>query len=445
MKQDKSDLVLHLPPHPSARYLLAVSGGIDSMVMADLFLKAGIGFEVAHMNFGLRGESSDKDEALVRSWCQKHQKIVHVRKGTMYSGENEERSSVQERARTLRYRFFQECCMERNLQFVATAHQANDQIETVLFHFFRGTGIKGLQGIPYRNGIIVRPVLHIMRRHIEQYALEHQIAYRDDESNATTKYTRNKIRHQLIPVLSEIIPSWEQNMLLNLQRFQDAARLYQCEVDRNLKHILIPHGRHYRIPIGKLKKIPAAATVLYEALHSFGFVFEQCKRLLDMIGSQSGTYIESHSWMITRNRAHFILSERNSIESDYILIEKGTETIHAGQSQFSFKHIREIPDPWPSGNDSIYIDESQLEFPLTLRRWKEGDYFYPLGLNKKKKLSRLFIDLKWSQPEKEECWILESNQRIVWVAGVRADHRFRVTPQTKSIVRIKVRKTDPPA
>ncbi len=423
------------------KYLLAVSGGIDSMVMCDVFLQNKISFGVAHCNFQLRGSESDGDENLVKQWCENNSIPFFVKKMNTKQYADEHRLSVQVAARELRYRFFYELIEKEAFDFIATAHHQDDNIETVLFHFFRGTGIQGMTGIPAENKKTARPFLHISKKEIICYARDHKIVYRDDRSNQKNDYTRNKLRNDIIPQLEEIFPAFRNNIAQNIARFHEVNLLYREQADRYKKRLLEQRGKDFYIPLMKLKHVSPLPTILYELLKPFGFNSEQSEQAILLMESETGHMIENAAYRLFKNRNFFIITEKNTTTSEVILIENDTENIHTADFEFIFK--TEAKDDFKLKKDPAVCqaDKGLLEFPLILRKWRQGDYMYPFGMKKKKKVSRILIDMKIPLHEKENTWVIESNKKIVWLAGLRMDERFRVDSATDKIFIINTKKS----
>jgi len=422
----------HIPANK--KYLLAISGGIDSMVMLDLFVKNKIACAVAHCNFNLRAAESDGDEQLVRRICAENNITCYVQAMETEKYVAEHKVSIQVAARTLRYAYFEQLCQEHHFDFIATAHHTNDNIETVLFHFCRGTGIQGLTGIQAINHNIIRPLLDIQKKDIQAYAKSHAIAYRDDSSNQKQDYTRNKLRLNIIPQLEEIFPSFEQNMLANIERLQEANMLYAQAIEKHRQKLIELRGKDFYIPILKLKAVKPMHTILYELLKPFGFSFEQSQQVVLLMDSQTGAYVENENHRVYKNRNVLIITSRQTTLSDRVVIESPNTKLSFADGEMTLQLIN------PSGIQLLTelhianINADLLEFPLVLRPWKTGDYLYPFGMLKKKKVSRVLIDMKISQPQKEKTWVLESNQKIVWIVGLKMDNRYRVTDKTKSIL-----------
>jgi tRNA(Ile)-lysidine synthase len=426
--------------HKDKKYLLAVSGGVDSMVMCDLFLKTNVKFAVSHCNFQLRNEASDLDEDLVKSWCIKNDISCYVKKMDTLAYVNKHNTSIQVAARELRYGFFNELLNVLQFDFIATAHHQDDTIETVLFHFFRGTGIQGMTGIPAVNGNVIRPMLHCEKIEIIEYANSNKIAYRDDASNKKNDYTRNKLRNIIIPQLEEFFPGFKNNMSQNIVRLNEVNEIYSTQINVYKKKFIEQRGKDFYIPILKLKLQHTLSTILYELLKPFQFSFDQSQQVLQMIDSQTGSIVENEFYRIIKNRNFFILTEKNTKQTDLILIETSDKKVEL--KDFDLKIVHKEKSNFVLQTDESYcqVDFSQLEYPLLLRKWREGDYMYPLGMDKKKKIARILIDAKVPLNEKENCWVLESNKKIVWLVGMKIDNRFKYTKQTNKIVEFTYKK-----
>ncbi len=431
--------------------ILAVSGGVDSIVLCELCQQAGFNFEIAHCNFQLRGEESERDEKFVKTIGDKYEKKVHIKKFDTEIYCFERKISIQVGARELRYKWFDELLNEiagasghssSNLtpasisSYLLTAHHANDDIETLLMNFFKGTGIKGLRGILPKQGKIIRPLLFAKKEEIISFANENHLSFVEDSSNISDKYTRNFFRNQLIPSVQKIFPKVEDNLMDNITRFTDIEVLYNESVDLNKKKLLEYKGEEVHIPVLKLLKTKALPTVIYEIIKDYNFTSHQVGDILHLLKSDSGKYISSPTHKIIRNRKWLILAAHNNPESSVIIINEEDKEIDFVKGNLSFEKI-EIADNKISGdNDTALLDADTFTFPLILRKWKQGDYFYPLGMMKKKKLSKFFIDQKMSLTDKENVWILESNKKIIWIIKKRIDERFKIQASTKDVIKI---------
>lgn len=422
--------LLHTAMQP---LLLALSGGIDSMVLAHLLRSRNIPFEVAHADFGLRGEESDADRRFVEDWCKGHDIVCHVHRFNTRAEADASGESIQETARKLRYAWFETLRQQRGLKAIATAHHQDDSVETLLFHFFRGTGLRGLCGIPDRQGKVVRPLQRWTRAQVMAYAKEQSVPFREDSSNASAQYTRNKLRHDVLPRLEEVFPSVRQNLSGNLERFGEAYALYHAEVERYRRKLLDWRGREAWLPIRKLKNIPALATLLHEFYAPYGFS-GRAEELKAMTKAHPGAVLHSVTHRLIRHGDFLILTSAATAASGHILIQEGEQETHAPDFRLNIRTMT-MPDRIPAlGPEECYADADQLQYPLLLRPWKPGDYFYPFGMKKKKKIARLLIDARVPVHEKEKVWVLESAGRILWVVGVRADERFRVGPKTRQVL-----------
>jgi tRNA(Ile)-lysidine synthase len=422
----------------SKSFLLAVSGGIDSMAMCHLFLEAGIPFSVAHCNFGLREKESDGDEMAVINWCKEHEVVCYQTRFDTAAVAEETKKSIQETARDLRYEWFEQIRKEHGLVAVATAHHAGDNAETMIMNMCRGTGIAGLHGIPERNGSVIRPLLFATREAIVAYVTEKSISYREDSSNKKDDYLRNAIRHHIMPLMEQYMPGAAIRMRETANRVLEAEILYNKVLEKEKKRLLQQRGQDVYVPINLLVKTKPLHTICYELFKPFDFNAAQTVHILSLLQAETGRYISSATHHIIRNRDFLIVTAVKTEETDFIQVEEPPRTIIAGDRTFKFVFKDQVHD-LDSGPDTVYVDASKISFPLVLRRWKEGDYFYPLGMGmKKKKVSRFLIDQKVPLHEKKNIWVLVSDKRIVWIAGKRLDERFKVTPATSSILSIKV-------
>ncbi|HEY0677838.1 MAG TPA: tRNA lysidine(34) synthetase TilS [Chitinophagaceae bacterium] len=464
------------------KLLLAVSGGVDSVVLCELCRLSGFDFIIAHCNFQLRGEESERDEVFVKSLGERYNTSVMVKRFDTELYAKQHKCSIQVAARDLRYAWFQEILNsslinthsvpEHNKKntsdnirqpssgkYIVTAHHADDNIETMLMNFFKGTGITGMRGMLPKQGQIVRPLLFASKQQLKKFAEENHLSWVEDSSNAQEKYSRNFIRHKILPVISEIYPQAESNLANSIHRFREIENLYRQSIDQLIKKLVERKGVELHIPVLKLKKTNAVTTILFELTHPLGFTPKQAEEAAGLIDSETGKYISSETHRIFKNRNWLIIAPLETTVAENILIEEHTRTIRfaGGVLNFSeaviddvsnslkqFVDRKEIADPKSKkrkttsqeDNRTVFIDASVISFPLLLRKWKQGDYFYPLGMRKKKKLARFFIDLKLSTIEKEKVWVIESDKKIVWVVGYRIDDRYKITDYTDRILKI---------
>ncbi len=422
---------------PGQTVLLAVSGGADSMVMADLFLKSGIPFAVAHCNFGLRGEASVLDEQLVLDWCDRNKIKCHRVQFETKEKSAEWKKGTQETARILRYEWFELIRQEHGYAIVVTAHHANDNVETLLINLFKGTGIGGLHGIMPENGNIIRPLLFATKEMLAAYAAEQSITYRHDASNDTDDYLRNAVRHNIVPAIQQWFPNAVVNVNESIERFGEAEILYKKAIAQERKKLMEQRGHDYYIPVLKLRHHEPLATIMYELLYPFGFSSAQLPNVLSLLDAETGRYVSSSTHRVIRNRDFLVITTIPADTADLIIVEAAPCAIEAGKYHFSFS-IQPKPAKIPADPEVAYLDMSSITFPLILRKWKMGDYFYPFGMKMKmKKVSRLLIDQKVPLHEKEDIRIVECGKRIAWVSGIRPDERFRVKDTTTQVLVVK--------
>jgi tRNA(Ile)-lysidine synthase len=424
----------------SKRTLLAVSGGMDSVVMCHLFKEAGFPFAIAHCNFQLRGEEANGDEQSVKQLAEKLEvPFFTIRFNTKeYAEQN--KISIQVAARNLRYEWFEKIRKENNCRLIATAHQHNDNIETALFNFIKGSGVRGLRGIPVRQGNIIRPILFATRTQIEQYVKDNNLTYREDSSNAETKYTRNKIRHELIPLIETINPAFEKTFAEKLDILTELEELYTSRNGRQAKQLFLQRKDDVYIPILKLKKTKHASTVLYEYLKEYDYTIEQVYDMLANLDDTPGKQFVTAKARIIKDRKFFILSLNTNKQFTTAIINEGDKAVNLGDKELAIEELSKEGLKIKPDAAFAYLDKSKLEFPLIIRHWKQGDYFYPFGMGmKKKKVSKFFKDIKMPLHQKETVWVLESNKKIAWVAGHRLDERFKVTDKTTAVVQIKIK------
>jgi tRNA(Ile)-lysidine synthase len=420
--------------------LLTVSGGMDSMVMCDLFYQAGFPFAVAHCNFNLRGAESDADEQLVKSLAKKYKIDVFTKSFATKKYAEQKNISIQLAARELRYAWFEELRKEKQFDLIATAHHLNDNIETIIYNLIKGTGIKGLRGIPLRNDYIIRPLLFASREEIAACQKENEIAFREDSSNADDKYTRNKIRHLLIPFMKEINPSLEKTFGDKIDLFTELEALYEKQVNKPVRGLFLQRKEDIYIPILKLKKTKNASTILFEYLKDFGFNAEQVDDMLANLDSTPGKQFLTDKARIIKDRRFFILTRLSQKDFTTQLIQKGDTELNLPGAHLKLSVVKSEDLKISADKNQAFIGLSKLEFPLIVRHWKQGDYFYPFGMKmKKKKLKKFFTDQKVALNEKETIWVIESNQKIVWVAGHRMDERFKVAGNTTEVLRVQLK------
>lgn len=420
--------------------LLTVSGGIDSVVMCELFHQAGYKFGIAHCNFQLRGDESEGDENFVEELAEKYGVQFHSVSFDTSAFAKKNKLSIQVAARKLRYDWFEEIRTQFDYSFIATAHHQDDSIETFFINLIRGTGIAGLHGILPKQNNIIRPLLFTNKDQIELFAKKNKLEYREDSSNASDKYVRNKIRHKLIPILKELNPNIHKTIAEDIQRLSDTEKVYKKEIVDKRSKIIKEDKNGIQISIKELKKLNPIEPYLFEFLYPLGFNSATVDEIIESLNGQSGKQFFSATHRLIKDRDFLFLESRDKNQESR-LKNKGNHFIKKNQTELSndtlrlnFKTISKSTNYELRTTNSIAnIDFDKLEFPLEVRKWKNGDIFYPLGMKGKKKLSDFFIDKKISISEKENIWLLTSKNEIVWVIGLRLDDRFKVTDKTKKI------------
>ncbi|MBS3768742.1 MAG: tRNA lysidine(34) synthetase TilS [Bacteroidales bacterium] len=421
---------------PDDRILLGVSGGVDSMVMAYLFLKAGFTFAIAHCNFGLRGEESENDQEFVQSFSSEHDLAFHTKKFDTETFASENKLSVQMAARRLRYRWFDQLRQRYNYDVIAMGHNKDDLVETFFINIARGTGLKGITGIKPRNHDIVRPLLFATREEIMKHSADNDIAFREDSSNRTVKYSRNKIRHHIIPEFQRLNPRFLETVRENTERFQDAYTIYLRAVEEKKAELTCEKGKELYIDIRKLHELKEKNTYLFEILKPYEFTKEVIHEIVEHLEDEPGKEFFSSTHKLIRDRDYLIVAprEKEGITRFYI-----DEWIHRIDKPIPLKFnlIEDVQNyRIPRDPHKVAIDYDKVQFPLMLRKWKHGDYFKPFGFEHYKKLKDFFVDRKYSILDKERVWILASGEKIVWIVGDRLDDRFRVDDNTRQILEI---------
>ncbi|WP_179320047.1 tRNA lysidine(34) synthetase TilS [Winogradskyella helgolandensis] len=418
------------------RLLIAISGGIDSVVLAYLCKNLNLNFSLAHCNFNLRAEESNKDEDFVLELAEALDVEVFIQNFDTQAYADENKRSIQMAARELRYDWFKELAQQLKFDYILTAHHADDNLETFLINFTRGTGLNGLTGIPMVNGNVVRPLLPFSRLQIEAFAKEQQINWREDASNASRKYLRNKLRHEVVPILKEINPQLLDSFQNTLSHLNDTALILDEQLSEFKKRAIVSDdhlGTTFRVSEFKNTTNPKA--YIFETFKHYGF--NEWNDILDLLDAESGKLVKSNSHRLIKHRDHLILATLSHAEqSEVSLYIKECDT--AINTPFGNLVISEVDAISETPNHIIYVDKNRLKFPLELRLWKTEDLFQPLGMTGKKKVGKYLKDEKTSLVEKENTWVLTSDNNVIWVVGKRGDERFKVKANTKSILKFTV-------
>lgn len=423
-----------------SKVLVGLSGGPDSMVLIHLLMQLGYNCIAAHCNFHLRGKDSDKDAAFVSKWCNENNiPLFTIDFDTEeYAATN--KISIEMAARELRYNWFEKLRLEQNADVVGIAHHQDDSVETILINLIRGTGIKGLTGIPIVNKHIVRPLLQVSRRQIMEYLSSNKVPYVIDHTNEEEMYTRNIIRLKVLPTLKKLNPSVKNSIITTSNNLKEAEKIYNGYINQAIEEVL----NNNLIDIAKLKETYSPQSVLFEILSPIGFTSSVIEDISNNLDSIPGKMYHADGFRLLKDRDYLIISdielgELQNKDKEYLIYADSTDknlpfslTIHKEEytPEFEIKRNKAI----------LHCDIDKLAFPLTLRRWKEGDWFVPFGMKGKKKLSDFFSDNKFSIFQKEETWVLLSDNDVVWIVNHRADNRFRITEATNTVYTLSLGK-----
>ncbi|MFA6260475.1 MAG: tRNA lysidine(34) synthetase TilS [Bacteroidia bacterium] len=436
----KQQLAKITEPYKRDKVLLAVSGGLDSMTMLHLFqFHSGSSFAVAHCNFQLRGKESDGDEIFLQNYCNKHGITLHCKKFDTLNWSKKLGKGIQETARTLRYQWFEELSAAHTYAYTATAHHAQDNMETILMNLIRGTGIKGLAGIPVKRDRIIRPLLAFKKEQLIAYAEEKQLAHREDASNKEDYYMRNFIRHRIVPLMEELNPEVTAHFTQLAESARFAERCITNQVELFFQKHCTVQGHNTHIPMASIKDTPTPFNFLFFILQPYGFNADQVHNMLLQEPGNSGKRFISALYQIVTNRDEFILSKKT--RSNVLFhIDSIPGEIECNDYRISFCYSQTFQqESAGKTNTVLQLDAASLELSgLQLRSWEDGDLFRPLGMKGHKKLSDFFIDKKVSQPAKEKALILCQGEQILAVLPYQIDERYKVTANTLKILRIEI-------
>ena len=422
---------------PDEKIILAVSGGIDSVCMTDLFHEAKYNFAIAHCNFGLRGDESDKDEEFAKKLAKKYKVPFFVQHfNTAEFGESG-KISIQMAARELRYAWFKDLLAQQNYDKIAVAHHQNDVLETMLLNLVRGTGIAGFHGITPVKGKLVRPLLFADREDIMKYVAEHHLGWREDSSNESNKYSRNLLRNEVVPLLKKINPDIENTIKQTVEKVSAAEKIFEQYIEELRKEIFTTESQVQYFNLEKFSKRDRTVPVLFELLKEYGFSYPVVKEIFSSLESSPGKKFESPACLLVKDRGQLVITRKDLSEFMSLSIDQEVAEIAVGHFKLTIKSLSKENFKISSSKDIACLDLDTLKFPLELRKWKDGDWFCPLGLNKKKKLSDFLIDQKVPLNLKDKVYVLTSNGAIVWVMGHRIDDRFKITEKTGKILSVK--------
>jgi len=407
------------------KVLLTISGGKDSMTMLNLFIQEKLSFGVAHCNFQLRGEEADKDQEFVRQFCEVNGIEFHTIAFNTQEYATKNGISIQMAARDLRYTWFEKIRKENDYQYIATAHHKNDVAETMLINLTKGTGLSGLHGISNKNGKIIRPILCFNSIEIGNYVKENDVSYRDDVSNADTKYTRNSIRHKIIPELEKINPTFIETANTEAEQFSAIEEILNQKIKEEQSKLFVKTEYGFKIEIESLKKLTPLKTYLFYFLRTYNFNASAVADIIDGLEGQSGKTFYSATHQIVKDRTHLLLSELKENTEERIEINSIEEL------PFNVRLIENVAGlEIEKSNQYAYLDADKIQFPMVLRTWQQGDTFKPLGMKGNKKVSDFLIDNKVSIVEKKAIKVLISGNDIVWLVGQRISDKFKITEAT---------------
>ncbi len=431
--------------------LIAISGGIDSVVLTHLLYKLNFKISLAHCNFSLRGKESNEDEEFVKELGESLKIPTYSVKFETEAYATEKGISTQMAARELRYDWFQKIAKEKNIDYIITAHQKDDVLETFLINFTRGTGLDGLTGIPEIQGNIVRPFMIFLRNEILVYATRKKIQWREDRTNSSIRYVRNKIRHKVVPLLKELNPNLLDTFYNTLENLKGSQQIVKDRIQNIKEKSISIVNKELHLNISILKKLSNPKIYLFEILKEYGFT--EWNDVADLLDCQSGKQVFSKTHRLLKDREVLILSDiLKQQEIDHFEISENTTEINVpitlkfetAAIPFDTKNHQNkvLEEIIFDDKNTISIDFDKIEFPLILRKRQKGDFFFPIGLNGKKKISKFFKDEKFSLIDKENAWLLCSKNDIIWVVGERLDERFKVIKSTSKILKISPKSED---
>ena len=420
----------------SSTYLLACSGGMDSMCLADLMLKSAIPFEIAHVNFQLRGNESDGDEEFVHTWATRQGIPFHLKTADARSLAESMGISIQMAARQIRYGFFEDIRSQRNLAGILLAHQEDDQLETIFLNLLRGTGIEGVYGMADRKGWLIRPLLPFCRAEISKYMIENQLSWRDDSSNDKADYKRNNLRINGLPPLLGLEPDARKNLFTSFNRLKDTGRAFTGLFESWKKANIRLEESFQFLNYADIQHQPGAASLIYFWLRPFGFNSDQAQAIAEALSSpKTGLVFKSLGYMLQFDRTELILTPYLA-DFEPVFLEKNSQFFQLPEGKYELARLA-YPTPMDRSTDHALLDEDRLEFPMEIRSWREGDRFVPLGMSSSKKISDFLIDSKVPLAKKQGIKVLVSGGEIAWVIGLRIADWAKCSPATRTVIHLK--------
>lgn len=432
LNQFKEHIAVNYPELLKNHFLVACSGGVDSVVLTHLCALNKMDFSIVHCNFQLRGYESDMDAFFVEDLARKIGKRIHIKDFDTVDYISINKVSLQMAARELRYRWFEEIMEINKIKTLVTAHQADDNLETFIINLSRGTGIKGLTGIPAKTSTISRPMLIFSRAQIVQFAEINNITWREDRSNRETKYLRNKIRYNVIPKLKELHPGFLANFESTRANLEGSATLLKNYLTVLKQNLFQQQDDIIKISISSLLKLEPIKVYMYELFHEYGF--KEWDDVVGILTAISGKEVRSGTHRLIKDREYLLLQPIYPSIVEKFVIDAISGTI----TEPLHMKIDDVKAMGETSNKILYVDKETLNLKLSIRKWEKGDYFYPFGMNGRKKVSKFYKDEKMDLISKEKQWLLCSGDAIVWVMGRRGDDRFKVTPKTKNILKFTI-------
>ena len=422
------------------KILLTISGGADSITMLDLFSKLNYSCGIAHCNFHLRGKDSDGDELFVQKLSEKYNLPYYKTDFDTRKYAKEKGISIEMAARELRYNWFEEIRKNDGYQYIATAHHKDDAIETFFINLTRGTGIRGLTGIKEKNAYIIRPLLFCNRQDILKYIEDNKLNYREDVTNSDVKIIRNRFRHQILPLLKKINPAAEENIINTIENLKATETIMLQKVEQLKEYLAIDNDDVVKIDIKKLLEFEPLKAYLFELIRPYNFNSAQIAGIVNSMEGISGKTFYSVTHSLVKDRNELIISKLENIKLQSILISENDSGIKLpnGKEIKIEKLKRDSNFKISSNQELAALDLNKIKFPLILKEWEQGDFFYPLGMKQKKKLSDYFVDEKYSLIDKKEALLLTSDSQIVWLVGKRIDDRYKITDKTKNILLVRL-------
>lgn len=421
------------------RVLVALSGGVDSVVLGTLMLRSGYTFSVAHCNFHLRGEESNRDERFVRSWAEKNKIKLFVSEFDTYEYMQQKGISLEMAARELRYSMFKNLMTSHGFSLLATAHHADDSAETFFINLLRGTGIAGLHGILPKHDNIVRPLLFATRKDIFDFAKANNIPFVEDSTNEETQFLRNKIRHRLFPLLKDLCPNFDTVIKKDIDRLRETEIVFRSVIERLRADIIEKESNICKINIDRLRKLHPIRILLYELLSEYGFNETDSNNVLASLDKESGKQFFSKTHRLLKDRNYLFITPLNADQHQERYLLNESQNMVNYPMHLIIETLEDLTFVNISKDRNIAMfDKDMLQFPLVLRHWKQGDAFVPFGMRKSKKLSDFFISEKYSLIDKQQQWLLCSGDDIIWIVGRRTDNRYRISEKTKTILKIEI-------